>query len=42
MNFTVDYLHEGLYQLVQPPLTVFYAVDLPQRKVQVSQVWYTP
>jgi hypothetical protein len=35
-------LHEGLYQLVEPPLTVFYTVDPAQRRVEVSQVWYTP
>ncbi len=37
-----QHLHEGLYQIVEPPLTVFYAVDVPRRRVEVSQVWYTP
>ena len=37
-----QHLHEGLYQIVEPPLTAFYAVDNQQRRVEVSQVWYTP
>jgi hypothetical protein len=35
-------LHEGLYRIVVPPLTVFYTVDTTQRTVEVSEVWYTP
>jgi hypothetical protein len=36
------HLHEGLYQIVDPPLTVFYYLDSESRQVQVAQVWHTP
>jgi plasmid stabilization system protein ParE len=35
-------VHEGLYQIVDAPLTVFYSVDPARRLVEVSRVWYTP
>ncbi|MBI1918781.1 MAG: hypothetical protein HYS12_29155 [Planctomycetes bacterium] len=35
-------LHEGLYQIVFTPLTIFYSVDSSNRIVEVSEVWYTP
>jgi hypothetical protein len=37
-----QHLHEGLHQLIVSPLTVFYSVDVTARRVEVSQVWYTP
>jgi hypothetical protein len=36
------HLHEGLYQVVDHPLTVFYSVESARRHVEVQQVWYTP
>lgn len=35
-------LHEGLYQLVEPPLTISYSVDQAKKVVEVSAVRYTP
>jgi hypothetical protein len=35
-------LHEGLYQLVEPPLTVSYSIDQVKMIVEVSAVRYTP
>jgi hypothetical protein len=37
-----SHLNEGLYRVVCPPLTAFYAVDQTRRSVEVSQVCYTP
>jgi hypothetical protein len=37
-----QHLHEGLCQIVVNPLTAFYSVDAVARRVEVSQVWYTP
>lgn len=35
-------VHEGLYKLTVPPLTVFYSVDQAKKTVEVSAVSYTP
>jgi len=37
-----QHLHEGLYQIVERPLTAFYSVDSAPRRVEGSEVWYTP
>jgi plasmid stabilization system protein ParE len=37
-----QHLSEGLYQLIAPPLTVFYSIDQAKKAVIVSAVWYTP
>jgi mRNA-degrading endonuclease RelE of RelBE toxin-antitoxin system len=35
-------VHEGLYQIVVAPLTVFYSIDTANRTVEVSEVWFIP
>jgi len=36
------YLHEGLYKVTLPPLTLFYSINQTERIVEVVQVQYTP
>ncbi len=35
-------VHEGLYQLLDPPLKVSYSIDETQKSVEVSAVSYVP
>jgi mRNA-degrading endonuclease RelE of RelBE toxin-antitoxin system len=35
-------LSEDLYQIHESPLTVFFEVDVTQRRVIVTRVWFTP
>jgi hypothetical protein len=36
------YLSEELYQLTVPPLVAFYTIDLDNRTVWVTELWFTP
>ena len=35
-------VHELLYQLIEPPLTVSYSVDQPRKIVEVAAISYSP
>lgn len=37
-----ELLHEGLYRLIEHPLTVYYSIDHTHKTVEVTEVWYTP
>jgi hypothetical protein len=37
-----EFMHEGLYRLVEHPLTVYYSIDPAKKTVEVTAVSYTP